>query len=503
MKKRIRSTIAALLALLTVAPLAACGSGDAGSAQTTTAAPIVKDTPAETTAPETVDDGLDANGFLRDTLPEDLKLTQTEVSMLYREDVEEPEFFVDGVNGEVINDAIYARNQAVEDRLGIKLSYIGQKGNAGNLKTFVAHVGNSIMTNDYAFDILGGYSQTMANVAYNQYLLDLYNLEYFNFDMPWWPSLLTEEALVNGKLFFASGDISTNLLYKMYSNFFNKQLIKNYNLEDPYQLVKDGKWTLDKMFEMATGVYKDLDGNGTKDKADQFGVIVANLDIDTYFYGSGLRTTDKNEDGTIKISDSYFGERSQELLEKLNRMIFVSEDGIYKGDAANAFAQGRALFYADRAVTAMKTFNVEGLEFGILPAPKWDEAQEEYYTCAGNPFTLYALPINCRQPDQMSAVLECLASEGYRRTTPAIFETSMKVKYSQDEDSAQMYDIIRDAVTFDLGRVFGITMGDMTQTLYRNAVSSGNTVWSSTSAAYKKMLGNYVKRVNEALLNAG
>ena len=289
----------------------------------------------------------------------------------------------------------------------------------------------------------------------------------------------------------------------MYANFFNKEMIRSYQLEDPYQLVKDGKWTIDKMFEMSTGVYKDLDGNGQKNNADQFGTIIANLDIDTYFYGAGLRTTEKKEDGTLAVSASFFGERSQDLLEKLNHMLFVSEDGIYKGDAANAFAQNRALFYADRAVTAIKTFNVEGLEFGILPAPKWEEAQEDYYTCAGNPFTLYALPINCREPDEMSAVLECLASEAYRRTTPAIFEISMKVKYSQDQDSAQMYDIIRGAVTFDLGRIFGITMGDLTQTAYRNAVSSGNTVWASTAAVYQKQLNKYVDKVNEALLSAG
>lgn len=503
MKKRMQSTLAALLALLTLLPLAACGNDTSTDAKTTTASAQDTNAPDETTAPETEDDGLDANGFLRDNLPDDLQLTQKEVTMLYWEDVEEPEFFVEGETGEVINDAIFQRNRAVEERLGITLSFTSTKGNAGNLKNFVTFVGNSVMANDYSFDIIGGYSQTMANVAYNQYLLNLYDLEYFDFEMPWWPTLLTEEALVDGKLFFVSGDISTNLLYKMYANFFNKTILADYNLEDPYQLVKDGKWTIDKMFEMATGVYKDLDGDNQKSLTDQFGVFIGNLDIDTYFYGSGLRTTDKNEDGTIKVSDSFFGERAQELLEKLTSMIYTSQDGNYLYGPSAHFAEGRVLFYADRAVRAMNTFNVDGLEFGIVPAPKWNEAQESYYTCAGNPFTLYGMPINCREPDEMSAVLECLASESYRRTTPAIFETSMKVKYSQDEDSAQMYDIIRENITFDLGRIFGITMGDITQTQYRNAVVAGNNVWASSGASLTKMLNNYINKVNAALTEAG
>lgn len=100
-------------------------------------------------------------------------------------------------------------------------------------------------------------------------------------------------------------------------------------------------------------------------------------------------------------------------------------------------------------------------------------------------------------------MLECLASESYRRTTPAIFETSMKVKYSQDEDSAQMYDIIRENITFDLGRIFGITMGDITQTQYRNAVVAGNNVWASSGASLTKMLNNYINKVNAALTEAG
>ncbi len=500
MTKRIRSIIALLLAFLMIAPLAACGNAD-GDSTSTTAAPAVNNDPASTDPVETAPPTHDANGFLLDSLPEDLKLTQKEVTMLHW-NAENPEFFVEQANGEVINDAIFSRNQVVEERLGITLKFNEQKGNNSNLANFATYVGNSLMANDYAFDFIGTYSQTAANLAYNKYLMDISRLEYFDFEKPWWPSLLTEEGTVNGKLFFVSGDISTNLLYMMYVTFFNKELLTNYNLEDPYTLVKEGKWTLDRMGEMAVGVYQDLNGDGQKGKEDQYGILVNNLDIDAYFYGSGLRTTDKDADGTLIIAESYFSERSQALNEKLNQLLFVSEDGIYNA-GRDVFAEGRALFYSERAVSAIKHFNVEGLSFGILPAPKWEEAQEAHYTCSGNPFTLYAIPLNCRQPDEISAVIECMASEAYRRTTPAIFETSLKVKYSQDEDASLMYDIVRDGVTFDLGRFFGMTMGDLTQTIFRNVVAGGHTNWLTSSKVYTKMLSNYCKKVNDALLAAG
>ena len=44
--------------------------------------------------------------------------------------------------------------------------------------------------------------------------------------------------------------------------FFNKKLIEEYDLDDPYALVKSGEWTLDRLFSMSSEMLLDLNGDG-------------------------------------------------------------------------------------------------------------------------------------------------------------------------------------------------------------------------------------------------
>ena len=57
------------------------------------------------------------------------------------------------------------------------------------------------------------------------------------------------------------------------------------------------------------------------------------------------------------------------------------------------------------------------------------------------------------------AVLECMASEAYRTVTPALFETSFKYQYSKNPYDAELFEVIRDNVVFDIGRPFFDSIG--------------------------------------------
>ena len=118
MKKRI---IALLLMGLMIAPSAvSCSSGSENAADetdnTAAANPAPDASPADET-PET-DGNLDANGYLKDDLPE-LDFGGQQVAVLYWSDVENAEFDVEELTGEIVNDAIYQRNIDVEDRLKV------------------------------------------------------------------------------------------------------------------------------------------------------------------------------------------------------------------------------------------------------------------------------------------------------------------------------------------------------------------------------------------------
>ena len=95
----------------------------------------------------------------------------------------------------------------------------------------------------------------------------------------------------------------------------------------------------------------------------------------------------------------------------------------------------------------------------------------------GNPCSFYAIYVSSTDANRAAAVLECWASEAYRLTTPAIFEMTMKLRYSETSVESEMYDIIREGVVFDFGRLFNSSLGAMSDQ-WDNAAIAG-TPWAS------------------------
>lgn len=446
-----------------------------------------------------IDDIIETEGYDSDDLPDDLDFGGQEISFLVWSDAPNTEFYLNEQTGEIVDDAVYNRNLTVTERLNVTFKYTEEPGNNANRTTFVNYAKASIMAGDGAFDIIAGYSMTSASLAYNNLVINLLEVDYLNFDMPWWPDSLINEAKIGDKLYFASGDISTNLLYMMYGVFFNKLLIADYNLEDPYQIVLNGEWTIDKMSSMAKDVYMDLNGNDSKDENDQFGFVTHTTFIDPFFYGSGLLTVERDEDGIPQFSSKYNSEKTQLLLEKLCNMFFVGNDSMLYTDYdpnALTFKEGRSLFIQHETQYAIQHLRDSDVDYGFVPIAKWDETQENHITCLSFPYSLYTIPIDVQDTSVVGAVLECIASESYRQVSPVLFEIALKVKYSNDDTASQMYDIIRDGINFDFGRIFNDSMSSYTYSLFRNAVANNTTDWASIYAknetSLQKMLANVV-----------
>ena len=190
-----------------------------------------------------------------DSLRKDLSFDGTTVTTFGWSGPVLVEFYVEEQNGEIVNDAVFARNLAVEERLGISLEYHLEPGAYDQRNDWVRVLSTSITAGDGAYDISGGYSMAGASLASKGMCVPLNGLDYLDFTKPWWPASLLDEATCGGKLYFCSGDISTYMIYYLYGVYFNQDLLAEYEeLENPYDLVQSGTWTLDKMASMAGGV---------------------------------------------------------------------------------------------------------------------------------------------------------------------------------------------------------------------------------------------------------
>lgn len=459
------------------------------------------DTTAITEVTAASEDETTVLGFVKDNLPDDLDYNGSDVKILYWSDVLNAEFEITEQTGSLMNDAVYRRDLNVEDRLNVNFVWNGQPGNKSNLSGFLQYVQNSQAAGDQNIEIVATHSMVMGALAAAGLMQDLAVTEHLDFDMPWWPQDLIENSTVKGKLYFASGDISLNTLLGMIGLFYNKEMARN----DYYSYVESGTWTLDKMMTESVNIYADNNGDQLDDIGDTYAYVTYSGMINPIFVGSGIRFVTKTAEGDIAISETYTSEKTHGLLVKVINQLFNTKDWKYFpkiDDCTSVFVEGRSLFYmASVRLTVNNLTAAQDLKYGILPNPKYDENQENYFTLMANTYTMYGISIAVLEPDMHSAVIEAMASEGYREVTPAVFETALKLRYSNEDSDARMFDILRETAVMEIGLIFSDQIGGLPSKGLFSRVDNQSTDWMSYIQSQSKSIKNYLTILNAAFSN--
>lgn len=517
MKKNSIRILVCILALLMVLPfIASCtgngGNGGNGGDGTTTAKNEQTNEPSgSVTDDPDVPKDVDKNGYKLDGLDKyGLNYNDDEVSVLNWK-AEHTEFLVEqGNTGDKVSDAIFDRNSAVESRLGVTLKFEETAGNNSNISKFVQKVEAAKTTGDY--DIIATYSRTAATCSTKGLLKDLNSIEtsYIDYEMPWYPKSLIDTMTIGNALYFISGDMSTNTIYMMYTIYVNKTLMGQYDSvkdQNLYDLVRNNEWTIDKLAwfcdNVGTGTGGQYDATNLEEGVFAFSGV--DYGLDAFYVGSNLSTLVPDDAEMIVLSKDFTSQKAATLCEKVaaivanpNCFAFAKESNAHK--YYYAFQQGRVLFHQDRARFAERYLIPENFadEYGVLPTPLYDTAQGKkvgYITTMANPFTLYGVAVNCKEDSQMSAVIECWASEGYRKTTPALFEATFKGRYVATKDDREMWDIIRDGVKFDLGRIYHKeVLGGYPTELFSDAIIA-NDKWSILGRNNAELLNANIKKL--------
>ena len=489
MMKNMTRIVALLLAVIMCGAIVACGkSGDetatttAQNAEATTAA-------TESGAVEDADTGATLD------LPAELNYNGDTVSVLHW-DSEKPEFGVEEITGALVDDAIYQRNTNIEERLGVQLQFTEQNGSVDYMAEFAQAVQNAFQSGAREYDIIPTYSRTAAILSTRGLYYNLNDIEdnYINLEQPWWPDCITDTVTIGDAIYFITGDCSTNVLHMMYTMWFNKDLITEYNLEYPVDLVRQNKWTLEKLFSMTADTFQDLNNNGQEDENDFFGFVGVNYGLDAFYTGSGLRLVELAGDDFLMISPDYSSEKAINLVDILGQRC-IGNDWYIGSTMGKIFQDDRALFCQNRTYYAENYLLEVEFSYGLVPTPKYDETQEEYISVLANPITLYGImaDVDPNRLSEMTAVIECWGYEGYKLTTPALFETNMKLKYSETSDESEMFDIVHSTINLDLGRVFSQDLQFMSE-IPSKAAEAG-AAWASRLAQYKKPLENGLKKI--------
>ena len=410
------------------------------------------------------------------------------------------DIYVEEENGDAINDAVYARNRAIEEKYNITIRGVF-KGNQYN------EAKKSIVSGDATYDMLTVPLQgASAQLAQDGLLLDLKKVPYVDLEKPWWDQKANEQLSIGHKLMFTISDLLIIDKDALFIFLFNKDVIQEQGLEDPYKLVREGTWTIDKMWDMAKDMPKDLDGDGKMTDVDSYRMLTAGHTIHGNVVSSGhfVITKDKDDMPILNIRDPMILASYEKwiVLNTDRANTWVAQDWASKHAdiwmyQLEVLSEKRALWlYAgmDR-VTTLRTFD---FNFGILPNPKYDESQKEYFNhvhawCT----TAISIPVTS-DPERTGMILEALTAESYYTLRPAYYDVSLKTKFMRDDESGEMLDLIFETRCYDLGHVYnwgGVfdMFSALPQGKNQDFVSAYEKILPKIETAMEKAIDNFLE----------
>lgn len=501
-----KKSLALLMALLMLLPAAlACGKTEEPAA-TTTAATTQASAEATTAATEeTTTEGYN----VKDNLPEDLKFAGETISIISRgRSWCKDEVSVENLNGDVINDAIYNRNAAVQDRLGIEIVNYLTSGNDNYEITEEIRKQVQAGTDEYNLFANSVYATIMYTA--DNLFQDMTDLQYLDLEQPYWSQGFNEAASIGDAQYFATGAICLSLYRFIFVTFFNKNIFDENQIPYLYDVVNDGKWTLDYQRQISQNIYTDLNGDGKKDAGDRYGFVTNHdqIGVDAYWSSCQLDILGKDEDNFLKYAVNV--ERLSAAIDKINLLIWENDGfyGVPKGGSDTEQDTICTMFAQDQAaMTTLRLIHVESEDmrnmtslYGIVPVPKLDETQENYYSYAHDTMTAYGIPLTVigDELEMVGAFLEAMASESYRTVTPAYYELALKTKYVSDEQSVKMLDDIVNNFYVDAGVLYTKQISSFHQNM-RTWIGSGKNTVASMIKATEKVIAKQLKALNEGI----
>ena len=458
--KKILSLLLAAVMLGSV--LVACG----GEAAVTTEAPAVTTAPAETEkgndSPNLPDAAtLDIDGeFYMYVAGNSCRKTGL------------TDFNTNDPESSAIDIAIHRRNELLKEKYGVEVVVEDetQFNTANGSGKGFTKMYTEYMSGDHTVDAAMIGTFDVATLAYGGYIYDLTEMPHMDLSKDYWDQKANEHLSLNGKMYYTTGDIMITDNLFTHAILFNKDMIKEYGLDDPYTLVRDDEWTLETFAGLVKQIGEDVNQDGVYNEKDKFGLMTwkdATLGI---YAAGGERVCKINDQGLLELT--FYNERMVNLLEAYQDMAY-DQAHVYNYQYDNltgaqtptstwdtnrdaVFSESRAAFYMS-LLTVVNRHRDSDVDFGILPMPKFDAEQEEYgHAISSFHAQFLCVPAMIGDAERTGIILEELAYQGKKILTPAYYDQTLVGQTMRDEESVEMLDIIFASRVYDVGNYYKI-----------------------------------------------
>lgn len=410
-------------------------------------------------------------------------------------------------NPDAINEAIKARNNEVESLLHVKI----RETRVPNDGSFLTTVRNDVM-GDGSYDIIMPYMPDAAILASEGALIDLKSKsDIIMLDRPYWDQRANSDLSFAEKLFFTTGDISLLTFDCTHAIVFNKTLAEEVHADNFYQLLADDKWTFDALLKNAKLATHETNGVDGMTYEDTWGFFVNVGYATTMFLGAGERLTIKNREDIPTLS--LRGDRTTSVVSKIREIfndktstiviekysVNTAKDSDVYSAASRATAEGRALFRALAIVDLQELDNYPECAYGILPTPKFNDAQEGYYNIVS------AILASCvcihngvSDEDKSAAVLEAMTCASANTVRTAYYDKILKGRRIPDDEGEDALDTIFNNRVYEMATIYKFSSLD---SLITASAQSSADIYISTLDSIEDQVNDAINELADTYAN--
>jgi len=413
-------------------------------------------TTAEETTPAEETGEFDYRAEVKDSLG-DYDFGGTDFHICYTSEQMQEPYFASEMDGTTVNDAVYDRTITIEDRFNVKIT---NTDTGGNWNEVAEAVRVSTSAGASAYDLALAHTFIgLTGLMTSGYLYNWYDVPAVDLKADWWNQNIAQTLTIGDKLYVEANDY---IYQRPMVIYFNKEMIEDFTLDNPYDLVYDGTWTWDKLREMSEAVATDLNGDGVRDENDRYGFgMTLGWQAISVLHSQGMRITSINDDGTYSFR-SYEDEKMFNIFNNFYDLLYNSGNMFYNiiwtvdQGAVNGYTplfENNQLLFNYSNTELLPRFREIELSFGILPLPKYDEKQDGYYSMADTQMLI--VPADAKDIEMTGVISEALAVESYKKVVPAVYETMFANKYLRDEESYDMFMITRKGLVYEAIWTYG------------------------------------------------
>ena len=411
---------------------------------------------------------------------------------------------VGSLGGDTVSQKVFERNETVKSRFNINLKVMELEGSYGRKESMITAMRAENMSPTGAYDLVSTHSVYLGWMGMEGLTYDMATLPEIDFSKSYWNQNLYNELNVDGSVYMMVGDIGHTLYEYITVMFVNTNVLENNSVVENgmnglYEIVENGQWTWEKCYQLAENI-----GDGET----SYGLLMNVHAMRASLIAQDVHVFTRDGDTNRFYMETSANEHTIKAVENLSK--FFAKPNMYFAAVGNnwdcaetelnpIFAADGAVFYTQMLGQAMNLQERMGTGYSIIPLPKYDEFQTDYYTICRDTVTGVSVLRCTKNPEMSGVITQALCMYGSELVTPEYYEKALKYRYNNDPKSIEMLDKIRDSLTIEAVPTYFETGIDAD--IFYPIISNGQyegiaSVWEGQQVQGNNLINNFYEQID-------